>query len=97
MLEFVNDMQESIAKVRVGPGNYCLKQPGKRISNQTYHIHLLKHWLEPAPAHSASGQPMLKLIQKGEKLTFAQWQDLAELDMQFRNVFFKKPDSCHPT
>lgn len=42
---------------KVGLVNYCLQKPSIIISQQTYHINLLKPWIEPVPILSATLTP----------------------------------------
>ncbi|KAL6474770.1 hypothetical protein MHYP_G00158100 [Metynnis hypsauchen] len=79
---------------KVGPVNYRLDQPGRRKSQQVYHINLLKRWVEPVPRLSgfaAAETPARAEIQWGEELSPAQRQELAELVEQFRDVFSATP------
>ncbi|XP_066518865.1 uncharacterized protein [Hoplias malabaricus] len=79
---------------RVGPVNYRLNQPGRRKTQQVYHVNLLKKWVEPIPQVSgfASTESSARAeIQWGDDLSPAQRQELVELVERFRDVFSVTP------
>lgn len=84
---------------KVGPVNYRLQQSGKHHSDTTYHVNLLKSWIEslpnpallfsvwcPRPGHSLGRTSLGSPVQQ---------QDLKELCSQHADVFSKLPRQTH--
>ena len=89
---------------RVDEVNYRVRQPGRRKPTQIYHINILKQWRggrePPDPAALAlAARQEIPEVPVGEDLSPAQKQDLDDLVMQHRDVFFRAPgeDHDHPS
>lgn len=77
---------------QVGPVNYWVRQPGRRRTEQIYHINLMKAWVEPGPYRLAALVPKpTPILSFGEQLTPTQRQDLQRLVQEFTDVFAETP------
>lgn len=57
-------------EVKVGPVNNCQQQPGKRAQTKEYHINLIKLWIEPLLALTATVSP----VKTSLIFSFPQWK-----------------------
>lgn len=85
---------------RVGEVNYRVRQPGRRKSEQTYHVNLLKKWHSAEVLLSSfppkdSGAPPREDFLVGPDLSPQQRQVCMELVDRNQDVFSVKPGTTH--
>ncbi|KAL0184751.1 hypothetical protein M9458_020447, partial [Cirrhinus mrigala] len=78
-------------KERVGPVNYRVQQPGRRRTEQLYHVNLLKKWVgtRDQVAALATSEPLT--VDMNELLSATQKTELQHLIGQFSDVFSPVP------
>ncbi|KAL1276731.1 hypothetical protein QQF64_036354 [Cirrhinus molitorella] len=76
---------------KVGPVTYRVRQPGRRQTEQLYHVNLLKKWVgnRTQLAALASSSPMV--VDIDPQLSAAQKTELQHLVGQFSDVFSPRP------
>ncbi len=76
---------------RIGPVTYRVRQPGRRRTEQIYHINLLKKWVprpEQLAAHAQTAHPVVDM---DPQLSVTQKTELEALVSQFKGVFSETP------
>ncbi|KAI2658155.1 Transposon Ty3-I Gag-Pol polyprotein [Labeo rohita] len=76
---------------RVGPVNYRLRQPGRRRTDQVYHVNLLKRWVGTRDQLAALCLSEPVVVNMDPHLSAAQKGDLQHLIGQFSDVFSHLP------
>ncbi|KAL0149607.1 hypothetical protein M9458_055134 [Cirrhinus mrigala] len=76
---------------KVGPVTYRLRQPGKRQTEQIYHINLLKRWISTQDQLAALARAEAVVVDMNPHLSPVQKTELQHLVDQFSDVFSTSP------
>ncbi|XP_067305997.1 uncharacterized protein [Pseudorasbora parva] len=76
---------------RMGPVTYRLRQPGRRQTEQLYHINLLKKWVGTRDQLAALSLTDPVVVDVNPHLSAAQKTELQHLVSQFQDVFSSQP------
>ncbi|XP_050984340.1 uncharacterized protein LOC127176618 isoform X2 [Labeo rohita] len=76
---------------RIGPVTYRLRQPGRRRTDQLYHINLLKKWIGTRDQLAAFSATEPVVVDVNPHLSAAQKGELQHLVGQFSDVFSTLP------
>ncbi|KAI2658608.1 Retrovirus-related Pol polyprotein [Labeo rohita] len=76
---------------RIGPVTYRLRQPGRRRTEQLYHINLLKKWVRTRDQLAAFSASEPVVVDVNPHLSAAQKGELQHLIGQFSDVFSPLP------
>ncbi|KAL0149631.1 hypothetical protein M9458_055158 [Cirrhinus mrigala] len=76
---------------KLGPVTYRVRQPGKRQTEQLYHINLLKKWVGTRDQLAALSLTDPVVVDVNPHLSAAQKTELQHLVSQFRDVFSSQP------
>ncbi|KAL0194996.1 hypothetical protein M9458_008568, partial [Cirrhinus mrigala] len=76
---------------KVGPVTYRLRQPGKRRTEQIYHVNLLKRWIGTRDQLAALARAEPVVVDMNPHLSPTQKTELQHLVDQFSDVFSSSP------
>nr|XP_040038942.1 uncharacterized protein LOC120822984 [Gasterosteus aculeatus aculeatus] len=76
---------------KVGPVTYRVRQPGRRRTEQLYHINLLKKWVGTRDQLAALATIDSPVVDMDAQLSAAQKSELQHLVSQFSHVFSSNP------
>ncbi len=76
---------------RMGPVTYRVRQPGRRRTEQIYHVNLLKKWVPRPEQLAALAQTTPPVVDMDPQLSATQKTELEALVCQFKDVFSEAP------